>query len=129
MTHKTFFNICFVLLALLFPLTMQAQPKNLLDCRVLLFPHGEIEEGKAFAEECMSEHGYPKFAEEDNIMIAGYYTFPMGQRILSDYNIKKAFGLLNQSIMVIILEMKIMVICHIRNMVMGHMLGLELIMR
>lgn len=90
MTHKTFFNICFVLLALLFPLTMQAQPKNLLDCRVLLFPHGEIEEGKAFAEECMSEHGYPKFAEEDNIMIAGYYTFPMGQRILSDYNIKKS---------------------------------------
>lgn len=71
MTHKTFINICFVLLALLFPLTMQAQHKSPLDegKGFFLFPHDGIEEGNAY-----TSGNYGDFNQENKLQTAYFYS-------------------------------------------------------
>lgn len=80
MTHKTIINICFVLLALLFPLTMQAQHKSPLDegKGFFLFPHEGIEEGNAYS-------GHNGDFNQENILRTAYFYSQDNDNIFINY--------------------------------------------
>lgn len=90
MTHKTIINICFVLLALLFPLTMQAQLKSPLDegKGFFLFPHEGIEEGNAY-----TSGNYGDFNQENKLRTAYFYSQDSDN--FFNYYIGNSVGILN----------------------------------